>query len=223
MTTRPQSLPLALVCGIAVLLTACGPSTVPAASEPDPNAPTLADVRESLAEPTETPSTGEAVLIDPAAKNINPFKTLYLSSDREVFEQILVEARKDSDYLRRSLAATEPDLEALMLGFSLDMYEYVLTCAASGDAFAKAGERPAHIAQQELTAYIKEVLVDALKNPEHEAAGAKRRAMRQAVRDFQRRTYVNYHLIRDEIIAGLREPDIFDTPSGSCAPFPPSE
>ena len=183
---------------LALTLTACDDGNVirRPASEADISAPALANVRKEL-EKEPAPVTA-ADLIDPAAKNINPFKPAYSYKERAVYERLLEQARQDPDYLTRSLEATKTSFADLVIDVSYGPYEETLRQAATVHASAILGDRMAHTAKTQTIAILDRGIVLGDQSKLKELLTRDEYGDRLA--DFRKRHYLNYFLTLDEVM-----------------------
>lgn len=195
--------PFSLIPVIALLaLSACdnaGERITAPAEAPDVS---LSDIGQRIA--SDEVRDTQAPAVDSAAANINPFKPHYSYPEREAFETLLEKARQDEDYLDRSLALTKDSLSGLPLGLEPESYGERIACAAAIDAASRAGQMPAHHAQKssaEMIALALGEIDHSVEILDEEGNPITKREGEQRMLDFRKRTYLNYFLTRDQLMA----------------------
>lgn len=177
-------------------LAACDNSGKQITESVDAPAVSLGDIRSQLN--SGDVRTTVAPEIDPAAKNIDPFRSWYHYKERETYAALLNRARAEEGYLDRSMRATLESFEGLPLNFEPSDYRETLEKAASFEAAAKLGLMPAHEAQAQASEILKMTLPIGDWKKLDEAVPLKEREVRTS--EYHKRTYLNYHLILEQMI-----------------------
>ena len=164
------------------------------AANADMTGPTLAEVRAAVAAP---PVLAKGKMIDPAAKNIDPFTQAYTSEQTETYSALAIKAAAQENYLDGSVTEAKALLTREMPQIEHAGYEEGLTCAARFDVAARDGALSAHRGQQ----YARDVLNATVlgyenmlraQNQEDEA--------NQLIDDYRSKSYINYTLIRNQLM-----------------------
>lgn len=204
-----------------LVLNACGGSDVPTEGDGAgaENIRTLSGLRDSLNE--ERVDVVDPNAIEAAAQNIDPFKygldyTIY---ERDLLNGLLADARAESDYRSRSLAATRESLPVVRPGKSFESYEAILSCAVSADVLGRLGVLVPHVALDhaiDFTELSITITADDMESEGFQAFEAQmvdlqengtaldrfnhRRALEAEENRLRTRHYLNYFLTRDALL-----------------------
>lgn len=132
---------------IAVLcLTACGadqttiktPEASEAAPATAPKGPSLGDIMKRVEsdEPPPEVDSGE----DPAVKNMSPFRGIYTSDQRDVYEAAFQEIRDQPGQREFWLEQAETSLKGLNLNLKMQSYLRAMQCASAYETRGRQGE-----------------------------------------------------------------------------------
>lgn len=197
---------------LTLCLASCGNGEAKRITEPAPQpSVTLADIQ-GLVSSDET-REGEPVEADPAAININPFKSSFSYVERDAYDELVEQARARVDYLDRSLALVDESLPEIASGLTPEAYREAVRCAAGLDASARKGVMPAYFAQDLAELYLFERLwpysgnyaLDAYDPAadRDEWPSPRNPGLKDISAEYKKRTYINYYLMRDEMMETL--------------------
>ena len=203
----------ALSCTALIAVAACEPATVRSettASVTPSDGPTLADVLVAVETP---PEMTEVSSIDPAAQNIDPFRSVYKSEQIEGFTQAADREAGTEGALDSNLVEARAVLSVEAPMFDTDIYEEGLRCAATIDAASRLGAMPAHTAQADARAVLAASATGVEGQMRPDADENEREIF---LRDFREKTYVSYRLIRDDLVANS-DVETLAADADSCA------
>lgn len=200
-------------------LSACDNSGKQITEPADAPAVSLGDIRSQLN--SGNVRTTKAPDVDPAAKNIDPFRSWYHYKERESYKLLLARARAEDGYLERSMSATNESFAELPVTFDPSVYRETLEKAASFEAAARLGLMPAHEAQAQASEILKSALPIGDWKLLEQAVPLKQREIR--VSEYHKRTFLNYHLILDQMLATQAPEAILERAVASKLVLPDAE
>lgn len=207
---------IALSALIVLSVAGCGPAQEPPQTEPaaapetTPKGKSMADILKRVE--SDEPRDAEMSGIDPAAKNLSPFRGFYAADVRDAYEAKYQELKDIDGEKIKWIAAANQSLHDLGLRLEPVQYKYTLECAAAFVIRGRLGEEKVSDAQMNARMWTNAFFIEIDQRNEGSVAGVPEQIpgiekFPERKRDFtpdpgvepyREQTFMSYRFIEDE-------------------------